>query len=85
MLHKMYLKWADKKSFDVQIIDISFADIAGIKSVTMEIDAPYAFGCLAFESGTHRLVRMSPFNSANSRETSFAAVEVIPLFLSLKM
>ena len=61
------------------VLDTSYAEEAGIKSTTMQFDAPYAFGSLSVESGTHRLVRMSPFNSAGKRQTSFAAVEVIPL------
>ena len=60
-------------------MDTSYAEEAGIKSATFEIDAPYAFGTLSVEAGTHRLVRMSPFGAAGKRQTSFAAVEVIPL------
>jgi len=79
MLFRMYLRWAEQHKFPVTIMDTSYAEEAGIKSATFEIDAPYAFGTLSVEAGTHRLVRMSPFNSAGKRQTSFAAVEVIPL------
>jgi len=79
MLFRMYLRWAEHRGFPVTVMDTSYAEEAGIKSATFEVDAPYAFGTLSIEAGTHRLVRMSPFNSAHSRETSFAAVEVIPL------
>jgi peptide chain release factor 2 len=60
-------------------LDISYAEGAGIKSAVFEVDAPFAYGQLSVESGTHRLVRMSPFNAAGKRQTSFAAVEVVPL------
>jgi peptide chain release factor 2 len=79
MLLRMYLRWAEKHKYPVTIMDTSYAEEAGIKSATFEVDAPYAFGTLSVEAGTHRLVRMSPFNSAGKRQTSFAAVEVIPL------
>jgi peptide chain release factor 2 len=79
MLFRMYVRWAEQHRFAVTIMDTSYAEEAGIKSATFEIDAPYAFGTLSVEAGTHRLVRMSPFNSAGKRQTSFAAVEVIPL------
>ena len=79
MLQRMYLRWAEQHKYPVTIMDTSYAEEAGIKSTTFEIDAPYAFGTLSVEAGTHRLVRMSPFNSAGKRQTSFAAVEVIPL------
>jgi len=79
MLMRMYLRWAERHKYPVTVMDTSYAEEAGIKSATFEVDAPYAFGTLSVEAGTHRLVRMSPFNSAHSRETSFAAVEVIPL------
>ena len=79
MLFRMYVRWAEQHKFAVTIMDTSYAEEAGIKSATFEIDAPYAFGTLSVEAGTHRLVRMSPFNSAGKRQTSFAAVEVIPL------
>ncbi|WP_243064194.1 peptide chain release factor 2 [Humibacter sp. RRB41] len=79
MLLRMYLRWAEQHGYRVQVMDTSYAEEAGIKSATFEVDAPYAFGTLSVEAGTHRLVRMSPFNSAGKRQTSFAAVEVIPL------
>ncbi|MBB5633918.1 peptide chain release factor 2 [Cryobacterium mesophilum] len=79
MLQRMYLRWADQHGYTTRVLDTSYAEEAGIKSTTIEVDAPYAFGTLSVEAGTHRLVRMSPFNSAGKRQTSFAAVEVIPL------
>ncbi|MBG6054659.1 peptide chain release factor 2 [Salinibacterium sp. CAN_S4] len=79
MLQRMYLRWAEQHNYPVTIMETSYAEEAGIKSTSFEIDAPYAFGTLSVEAGTHRLVRMSPFNSAGKRQTSFAAVEVIPL------
>ncbi|TAM68615.1 MAG: peptide chain release factor 2 [Microbacteriaceae bacterium] len=79
MLLRMYLRWAEKHKYSATVLDTSYAEEAGIKSATFEVDAPFAFGTLSVEAGTHRLVRMSPFNSAGKRQTSFAAVEVIPL------
>ncbi len=79
MLMRMYLRYAEHHKYPVAVLDISYAEGAGIKSATFEVDAPYAFGNLSVEAGTHRLVRMSPFNSAGKRQTSFAAVEVVPL------
>jgi peptide chain release factor 2 len=79
MLMRMYLRYAEQHGFSVTVMDTSYAEEAGIKSATFEVDAPYAFGTLSVEAGTHRLVRMSPFGAAGKRQTSFAAVEVIPL------
>jgi peptide chain release factor 2 len=79
MLQRMYLRWAEQHGHPTRVLDTSYAEEAGIKSTTIQVDAPYAFGTLSVEAGTHRLVRMSPFNSAGKRQTSFAAVEVIPL------
>ena len=79
MLLRMYLRWAEQHKYPTTVMDTSYAEEAGIKSATFEVDVPFAFGTLSVEAGTHRLVRMSPFNSAGKRQTSFAAVEVIPL------
>jgi peptide chain release factor 2 len=79
MLLRMYLRYAEKQKLPTVVLDTSYAEGAGIKSATFEVDAPFAYGTLSVESGTHRLVRMSPFNSAGKRQTSFAAVEVVPL------
>jgi peptide chain release factor 2 len=79
MLMRMYLRYAEKHKMPFQVLDTSYAEGAGIKSATFEIDAPYAFGTLSVEAGTHRLVRMSPFGAAGKRQTSFAAVEIVPL------
>ena len=79
MLLRMYLRWAEQHKYATTVMDISYAEEAGIKSATFEVDAPHAFGVLSVEAGTHRLVRMSPFGAAGKRQTSFAAVEVIPL------
>ena len=79
MLLRMYLRWAEQHDYSTTVMDISYAEEAGIKSATFEVDAPHAFGTLSVEAGTHRLVRMSPFGAAGKRQTSFAAVEVIPL------
>ncbi|MBA8817371.1 peptide chain release factor 2 [Microbacterium halimionae] len=79
MLLRMYLRWAEQHNYSTTVMDTSYAEEAGIKSATFEVDAPYAFGTLSVEAGTHRLVRMSPFGAAGKRQTSFAAVEVIPL------
>lgn len=79
MLLRMYLRWSEQHGYSVAVHHTSYAEEAGIKSATFEVDAPYAFGKLSVEAGTHRLVRMSPFNSAGKRMTSFAAVEVVPV------
>ena len=79
MLLRMYVRYAESHDLPVRVLDTSYAEEAGIKSATIEIDAPFAFGTLASEAGTHRLVRMSPFNAAGKRQTSFAAVEVVPI------
>lgn len=78
MLLRMYVRFAEKNKFTVTTIEQSSGDTAGIKSVTFEIDGPYAYGKLQGEHGVHRLVRLSPFNSDNLRQTSFAKVEVMP-------
>lgn len=79
MLMRMYLRWAEHKGYSTKILDTSYAEGAGIKSATFEVEAPYAYGTLSVESGTHRLVRISPFDNQGRRQTGFAAVEVIPL------
>lgn len=79
MLLRMYLRWAEKNGYPMKVLDTSYAEEAGLKSVTFEVNAPYAFGRLSVEAGTHRLVRISPFDNQGRRQTSFAAVEVIPL------
>ncbi|MCX6501282.1 MAG: peptide chain release factor 2 [Microbacterium sp.] len=79
MLMRMYLRWAERHKYPVKVMDTSFAEGAGIKSATFQVDAPYAYGTLSVEAGTHRLARISPFGGADKRQTSFAAVEVIPV------
>ncbi|AJT41400.1 peptide chain release factor 2 [Psychromicrobium lacuslunae] len=79
MLLRMYLRWAERHGYSTQVLDTSYAEEAGLKSATFEVKAPYAFGTLSVEAGTHRLVRISPFDNQGRRQTSFAAVEVIPL------
>lgn len=79
ILLRMYTRWAEKQKYKVQLAELSEGDEAGIKSVTIEIDGPCAYGYLKAEKGTHRLVRISPFNANGKRQTSFAGVEVMPL------
>ncbi len=78
MLLRMYLRWADKNSFDAEIVELSEGEVAGIKGATVHIKGEYAFGWLRTEIGVHRLVRKSPFDSGNRRHTSFTAVFVSP-------
>ena len=78
MLMRMYLKWADAHRFKVEVMDESVGEVAGIKGATMKVDGPFAYGWLRTETGVHRLVRKSPFDSGNRRHTSFASVFVSP-------
>ncbi|MDR2619971.1 MAG: PCRF domain-containing protein, partial [Propionibacteriaceae bacterium] len=79
MLFRMYTRWAERHGYPTKVLDTSLAEEAGIKSVVFEVNAPYAYGNLSVEGGTHRLVRISPFDNQGRRHTSFAAVEVIPV------
>lgn len=78
MLERMYLRWAEKAGMHTTIVERSAADEAGIKSSVIEITGPYAYGKLRSENGVHRLVRLSPFNSDNLRQTSFALIDILP-------
>jgi peptide chain release factor 2 len=79
MLMRMYIRWAEQHKYAVEVFDTSYAEEAGIKSATFAVHAPYAYGTLSVEQGTHRLVRISPFDNQNRRQTSFAEVEVLPV------
>lgn len=78
MLLRMYLRWGEAKGFKTELIEVSDGDVAGIKSATIRFEGPYAFGWLRTETGVHRLVRKSPFDSGNRRHTSFASAFVSP-------
>ena len=78
MLLRMYLRWAERHDYPTHVYDTSYAEEAGIKSATFTVSASYAYGTLSVEQGTHRLVRISPFDNQNRRQTSFAHVEVLP-------
>jgi peptide chain release factor 2 len=79
MLMRMYLRYCERHEFKVDVLETSYAEEAGIKSTTFRVNAPYAYGTLSVEQGTHRLVRISPFDSQSRRHTSFAGVEVVPV------
>jgi peptide chain release factor 2 len=79
MLMRMYIRWAEKHNYSVEVFDTSYAEEAGIKSATFAVHAPFAYGTLSVEQGTHRLVRISPFDNQSRRQTSFAEVEVLPV------
>ncbi len=79
MLMRMYTRWAERHHYSIEVYDTSYAEEAGIKSATFAIKAPYAYGTLSVEAGTHRLVRISPFDNQGRRQTSFAAIEVVPV------
>lgn len=78
MLQRMYLRWCELRGFETEILDTTLGEEAGVKSVTIAVDGSYAFGYLRSEKGVHRLVRLSPFDAAHRRHTSFALVEVLP-------
>lgn len=79
MLMRMYIRYAERNNFKINEVDFQDGDVAGVKSVTLEIDGEFAYGYLKGENGVHRLVRLSPFDSANKRHTSFASVYAYPM------
>ena len=79
MLMRMYLRWAERHGYSTDVYDTSYAEEAGIKSATFQVHTPFAYGTLSVEQGTHRLVRISPFDNQGRRQTSFAGVEVAPV------
>ncbi|OJV31369.1 MAG: peptide chain release factor 2 [Actinobacteria bacterium 69-20] len=79
MLMRMYLRWAERHGYPTEVYDTSYAEEAGLKSATFQVKAPFAYGTLSVEQGTHRLVRISPFDNQGRRQTSFAGVEVVPV------
>lgn len=79
MLLRMYSRWGEQQGYQVNVVEISEGDEAGLKSATLEVRGPYAYGYLKAEKGTHRLVRISPFNANGKRQTSFAGVEIMPM------
>ncbi|HRC49743.1 MAG TPA: peptide chain release factor 2 [Gordonia sp. (in: high G+C Gram-positive bacteria)] len=79
MLMRMYIRWAEAHGYGVEVYDTSYAEEAGIKSATFTVKAPYMYGTLSVEQGTHRLVRISPFDNQGRRQTSFAEVEILPV------
>jgi peptide chain release factor 2 len=79
MLMRMYIRWAEQHKYPVEVFETSYAEEAGIKSATFAVHAPFAYGTLSVEQGTHRLVRISPFDNQSRRQTSFAEVEVLPV------
>jgi peptide chain release factor 2 len=79
MLLRMYTRWAERHNYPIDVLDTSYAEEAGIKSATFQVKIPYAYGTLSVEQGTHRLVRISPFDNQGRRQTSFAGVEVLPV------
>ncbi len=78
MLYRMYMRWAERKGYSTEVLDYLDGEEAGIKSVTVQINGPNAFGYLKSERGVHRLVRISPFNAAGKRQTSFVSCDVMP-------